>query len=169
MTDHIHYGRRMYEATRRMIAELLAEVAEDGLPGDHYFYITFDTGHPGVDMPQQLFDRYPNEMTIVLQDWFEDLTVTSDRFAVTLNFGDVPSTLVIPFDAMKTFVDPSESFGLKFDSPDANDIQADPGATEVHRAIEKHLNPEPKDDVAETPETADDGGDVVSLDRFRKH
>ena len=91
-------------------------MARDGLPGKHHFFITFDTGHPGVDMSASLRERYPKEMTIVMQDWFTDLAVMKDRFTVTLNFGNVPEPIVIPFEAIKTFVDPSVEFGLRFDA-----------------------------------------------------
>jgi uncharacterized protein len=106
MPKEIDYGRLMHRALRRLIADVLAQVARSGLPGDHHFYITFDTRHPGVDMAASLKERYPEEMTVVMQDWFADLAVMNDRFTVTLNFGGVPEPIVIPFEAIKTFVDP---------------------------------------------------------------
>ena len=106
----------MHKALRQVMAEVLTQVARDGLPGKHHFFITFDTTHPGVDMDGGLRARYPKEMTIVLQEWFEDLAVMKDRFTVTLNFGNVPEPIVVPFDAIKTFVDPSVEFGCKFDA-----------------------------------------------------
>jgi uncharacterized protein len=116
MPKEIDYGRLMHKALRQLISEVLAQVSRNGLPGDHHFYITFDTRHPGVDMAPSLKARYPEEMTIVMQDWFADLAVMKDRFSVTLNFGNVPEPIVIPFDAIKTFVDPSVEFGLRFDA-----------------------------------------------------
>ena len=100
----------MHKAFRQVMAEVLTQVARDGLPGKHHFFITFDTTHPGVDMPAHLRARYPKEMIIVLQEWFEDLAVMKDRFSVTLNFGNVPEPIVVPFDAIKTFVDPSVEY-----------------------------------------------------------
>ena len=108
------------------MAEVLSQVAREGLPGKHHFFITFDTTHPGVDMAASLKARYPKEMTIVLQEWFADLAVMKDRFSVTLNFGDVPEPIVVPFEAVKTFVDPSVEFGLRFDAHE----EARPAASE---------------------------------------
>ena len=115
MPKGFNYGQLMRKAVCGMVAEVLSQVARDGLPGNHHFFITFDTMHPGVDMDPALKERYPKEMTIVLQDWFADLAVMKDRFSVTLNFGNVPEPLVVPFDALKMFVDPSVEFGLRFD------------------------------------------------------
>ncbi|MEL6197565.1 MAG: ClpXP protease specificity-enhancing factor SspB, partial [Pseudomonadota bacterium] len=93
----INYGRIMERAMRTVMAEVLGQVAEDGLPGDHHFYITFDTSHAGVDMPAHLKAAHPGDMMIVMKHWFDDLAVMGDRFQVTLNFSNVPETLVIPF------------------------------------------------------------------------
>ena len=116
MAKAINYGQMMQKAFRQVLADVLSQVARDGLPGKHHFFITFDTTHPGVDMAATLKARYPKEMTIVMQDWFEDLAVMKDRFSITLNFGNVPEPIVIPFEAIKTFVDPSVEFGLRFDA-----------------------------------------------------
>ena len=85
MAKSINYGQLMHKALRGLIAEVLAQVARDGLPGAHHFFITFDTTHPGVDMAASLRERYPGEMTVVLQNQFEDLAVMKDRFSVTLS------------------------------------------------------------------------------------
>jgi hypothetical protein len=159
----INYGRLMHKALRQLISDVLAQVAKHGLPGKHHFYITFDTRHPGVDMARSLKERYPEEMTIVMQDWFADLAVMKDRFSVTLNFGNVPEPIVIPFEAIKTFVDPSVEFGLRFDAHDDGDRS---GADEADRD---------EDDEDDGPETPPPGpgrrgeAEVVSLDKFRKH
>ncbi len=156
MAKGINYGRLMHKALRHLIADVLAQVARDGLPGKHHFYITFETRHAGVDMSPSLQERYPEEMTIVMQDWFSGLAVMTDRFSVTLNFGNVPEPIVIPFEAIKTFVDPSVEFGLRFDA---------------HEEGEGHGELDEADDPpAPTPIKArkTDGG-VVSLDKFRKH
>jgi hypothetical protein len=118
MSKSINYGQLMRNALRQFVADVLSLVARDGLPGKHHFFITFDTSHPGVVMSPSLKARYPAEMTIVLQEWFEDLAVMKDRFSVTLSFGDVPQTIVVPFDAMTTFADPSVEFGVRFDAQD---------------------------------------------------
>ena len=154
-TVRLDYGNLMQKAMRSMMTEVLSQVAETGLPGDHHFYISFDTEHPGVDMPDWLRDSYPDEMTIVLQEWFDNLAVTQDRFSVTLNFSDQAQTLVIPLEAVKTFVDPSVKFGLKFDPQEPDEGVVPP------------VVDEPDDDLTEP---SDGGGtaDVVSLDSFRK-
>ncbi len=154
MTDHFHYGRLMHRAMRGLMAEVLRQVAEDGLPGKHHFFITFATGHPGVDMADHLRARFPEDMTIVLQDWFDDLAVLDDRFAVTLNFGEVPEMLVIPFDSIKTFVDPSVEFGLRFDAQEEAETDEEDAADDA--TGEETQEPVPH-------------GEVVQLDTFRKH
>lgn len=155
MSKAINYGQLMHKALRQLIADVLSQVARTGLPGTHHFFITFDTRHPGVDMADGLRQRYPAEMTVVLQDWFADLAVMPDRFSVTLNFGNVPEPIVIPFEAIKTFVDPSVNFGLRFD------------------AQEEGEEAESLDDDADEPSAGKSGSpgdaEVVSLDKFRKH
>lgn len=154
-SDRLDYGNLMQMAMRTMMAEVLSQVAQTGLPGDHHFYISFDTEHPGVDMPGWLRESYPDEMTIVLQEWFADLAVTPDRFSVTLNFSDQAQTLVIPLAAVKTFVDPSVKFGLKFDPQDPEEDGLPP------------VIPDPEDDNADA-DAPDATAEVVSLDSFRK-
>ena len=156
MTDGINYGHMMHRALQGLLREVLQRVAEHGLPGAHHFFITFDTTHPGVDLADWLRERYPEEMTIVMQEWFDNLTVMDDRFAVTLNFGNSPEPMVVPFDAVRTFVDPSVEFGLRFEAhdapePDSSDADEDPPAEEPPQS---------------RPQNA--GAQVVSLDSFRK-
>ena len=164
MSRYFHYGRLMHKALRGLMAEVLSDVAQNGLRGEHHFFITFDTTHPGVDIPEYLRERHPDEMTIVLQEWFDALSVTSERFAVTLNFNNQPEPLVIPLDAIKTFVDPSAEFGLRFDSADEDEEMA---PDEAVGAITGRVSDE-GDDGDEPPPPNSSGGDVVSLDRFRK-
>ena len=153
MTKAFNYGQLMHKALRGFMADVLTQVARDGLPGAHHFFITFDTTHPGVDMSATLRSRYPSEMTIVLQEWFADLAVMKDRFSVTLNFGNVPEPLVVPFEAIKTFVDPSVEFGLKFDAQEESVEDAEPdAASSMRRTVQRSTE-----------------GEVVSLDKFRKH
>ena len=164
----IDYGRFMAHAMRGVMAEVLGHVAENGLAGDHHFYITFDTTHPGVDLPGWLAERYPEEMTIVMQDWYDDLAVMGDRFRVTLNFSNRPETLVIPFDAVSTFIDPSVRFGLKFDDYDPDDTGEFEGApTEAGQSAEGEGKGESRDEEEES-RSGRGSAEVVSLDTFRK-
>ncbi|MHA6344900.1 SspB family protein [Roseivivax sp. CAU 1761] len=156
MSQGIDYGNLMHRAMRNLIQEVLTGVAAEGLPGEHHFFITFDTGHPDVEIADWLSDRYPGEMTVVMQHWFEDLDVTDEGFAVSLNFGDAPERLYIPYDAIKTFVDPSVEFGLRFETQ-----ESDLGERGPRPAPE----PEAEDDDAPA---AQKEADVVSLDSFRK-
>ncbi len=151
MSETIDYGNLMHDAMRGLIREVLQQVSDHGLPGEHHFFITFDTGHEDVALANWLRDRYPGEMTVVVQHWFENLEVDEDGFAITLNFGDTPEPLYIPYDAISTFVDPSVEFGLRFETQDSED--------EEENDIEA-----PEEDEAEAPEA-----EVVSLDSFRKH
>lgn len=152
MARSIDYGNLMHRAMRSLIQSVLEDVGANGLPGAHHFFITFDTTHPDVAIADWLKARYPNEMTIVIQHWFENLDVTDDGFSVTLNFGNQPEPLVIPFDAVRTFVDPSVEFGLRFES---------------------HTDDEDEDDEDQDDEDDEDppphgAAEVVSLDKFRK-
>ncbi|MFW2587058.1 SspB family protein [Sagittula sp. SSi028] len=157
MSDSIDYGKLMHRAMRGLIHEVLTDVAQNGLPGDHHFFITFDTHHPEVDIADWLTDRYPGEMTVVMQNWYDDLDVREDGFSVTLNFGDAPERLNIPFDSIRTFVDPSVEFGLRFESQDDEDGDDDPTSPDDG----------PEADFEDAPEEQHDA-EVVSLDRFRK-
>ena len=157
MTTEIDYGRLMHRAMRTLIRDVLTEVAANGLPGQHHFFITFDTCAEGVEIADWLRERYPEEMTVVMQHWFDDLEVTDEGFSVTLNFGDAPEPLVIPYDAIQTFVDPSVEFGLRFESQAEEDDEE-----------EDDVAPAPmiEDAEEEAPEHKD--AEVVSLDSFRK-
>ena len=156
MSRSIDYGNLMHRAMRGLIQEVLADVAKTGLPGEHHFFVTFDTMHPDVEMADWLSDRYPGEMTVVIQHWFDNLEVTNDGFTITLNFGDNPETLYIPYDAIKTFVDPSVEFGLRFETQDGPDDTAE------EAPMDEMV--EPQDDTPGTRKEAE----VVSLDQFRK-
>ena len=156
MPKAIDYRQLMHKAFRTVMAEVLSQVAREGLPGNHHFFITFDTTHPGVDMAPALKARYPKEMTIVLQEWFADLAVMADRFSVTLNFGDVPESIVVPFKAVRTFVDPSVEIGFRFEEHEEVDGGTDDGG---------HPGRPPTPPTPLKPGE----GEVVSLDKFRKH
>ncbi|AWI83598.1 hypothetical protein CEW88_07855 [Alloyangia pacifica] len=156
MPGGIDYGNLMHRAMRGLINDVLAGVQETGLPGDHHFFITFDTQHPDVELADWLSDRYPGEMTVVMQHWYEDLEVTEDGFTVTLNFGDAPERLYIPYDAIKTFVDPSVEFGLRFETHEEEDDDDD-----------EPTPPEGGPDDGPR-ETVKQDAEVVRLDSFRK-
>jgi hypothetical protein len=167
MTTGINYGSLMHQAMRGLIRTVLEDVQKDGLPGDHHFFITFDTGHPDVEIADWLSDRYPGEMTVVMQHWFDNLDVAEDGFAVTLNFGDAPERLYIPFDAVLTFVDPSVEFGLRFESSEGE--EDDGAVVSAPRSIKD--TSEMDDDApseTETPAPERKNAEVVSLDTFRK-
>ena len=154
MADEIDYGNLMHNAMRSLIQDVLTEVKNNGLPGEHHFFITFDTNHAGVEMAPWLKDRYPTEITVVMQHWYDDLEVKDDGFSVTLNFGDTPEHLVIPYEAILTFVDPSVEFGLRFETNEEDEDTDDQKPT-----VSKESD---KDD------TKKETGQVVSLDNFRK-
>ncbi len=152
MARSIDYGNLMHRAMRGLIQSVLTDVGKNGLPGAHHFFITFDTTHPDVAIADWLKARYPTEMTIVVQHWFENLNVDDDGFTITLNFGNQPEPMVIPFDAVRTFVDPSVEFGLRFESHSDDEEEADEDSDEG--------------DDDPTPPARD--AQVVSLDKFRK-
>lgn len=114
----IDYEALAQDAMRGVVRAVLARTAKSGLPGDHHFYISFDTQARGVVLSKRLRDKYPEEMTIVLQHRFWDLNVTEDRFEVKLTFDGIPERLVVPFSALKIFFDPSVRYGLQFETPD---------------------------------------------------
>jgi len=114
----LRYDRMVEDALRGVVRQTLTEVAQHGLPTEHHFYVTFETTHRGVEIPDYLRQRYPSEMTIVLQHQFYGLKITETQFSVTLSFNNTPERLVIPFDAIRIFADPSVSFALQFEGPD---------------------------------------------------
>lgn len=150
MSRTIDYGNLMHHAMRGLIQQVLEAVARDGLPGNHHFFITFDTEHPGAEMADWLKSRYQGEMTVVIQNWYENLIVDDNGFAITLNFGDRPEPLYIPFDAIRTFVDPSVEFGLRFETQEATESEDE------------------QDEAEEEDEPVHKDAEVVSLDKFRK-
>ena len=152
MVRSIDYGNLMHRAMCGLIRQVLSDVADEGLPGAHHFFITFDTTHPGVAIADWLRARYPGEMTIVIQHWFESLAVDEEGFSITLNFGNQPEPLRIPFDALRTFVDPSVEFGLRFET---HDEDGDDGGGD-------------DDDGGGDDDPPQREAEVVSLDKFRK-
>jgi hypothetical protein len=150
----IPYDEIVQEALRAVVGRVLGEVEASGrLPGEHHFYITFKTGAPGVDIPRHLSERFPDEMTIVIQNRFWDLKVRDDGFEVGLSFNQAPARLIIPFAAITGFVDPAVNFALQFQA------QPDEGGVQEHDQAE---NDSPR------PEPVEDGSNVVSIDFSRK-
>lgn len=156
--DHIGYAALTQKALRGVVQQVLSKAAQEGLTGGHHFYISFLTQAPGVSVHESLIERFPHEMTIVLQNQFRDLTVTDDFFRVTLSFGGVPRTLTIPFSAIYRFTDPYMHFALEFD------------VTAYDEVDEEGEDGSEPDAEAATPQaaSADDTPKVISLDQFRK-
>lgn len=175
--DHIRYDILAQEALRGVMRKVLAEVARTGLPGNHHFFITFLTGAPGVRISTRLRERYPEQMTIVLQFQYWDLKVTETGFEVGLSFSDIPEKLEIPFSAVRGFYDPSVNFELEFDvkseaSSEAAPVEeAAPKAAEAPKPSKKSEGRKKDAGKAEQAEPAEGptkSADVVSLDAFRK-
>ncbi|MDC7785592.1 ClpXP protease specificity-enhancing factor SspB [Rhodoplanes sp. TEM] len=192
-TDYIRYDILTQNALRGVVRTVLSDAAAKGLPGEHHFYVSFDTRAPGVKLSPRLLAQYPTEMTIVLQHQFWDLTVTEDGFEVGLSFNGIPERLVVPLTAIKGFFDPSVQFGLEFavqsdldaEAPEDEPAQAagppgaKPAGTPRPAALHKRTPPpapEPLPTAANPTAEAGDpppdkpagGGEVVRLDRFRK-
>ncbi len=157
MSRSIDYGNLMHDAMRGLIQKVLTRVSKEGLPGKHHFFITFDTQHPDAELADWLSDRYPGEMTIVLEHWFDGLEVTDEGFSVILNFGDKPEPLYIPYDAIRTFVDPSVEFGLRFETHTDEDDGDDDDDDEAPMEIVEDDEDAPRKEA-----------EIVSLDKFRK-
>ena len=152
--SRIPYDEIVQEALRDVVGRVLHEVAQTGgLPGGHHFYITFQTRFPGVSIPKHLMDRFPDEMTIVIQHRFWDLKVEDDAFSVGLSFGGVPASLHVPFAAVTQFHDPAVEFALTFQ------------ANAVEEPLEEH---EEAENDAPKAESVDDGSNVVSVDFTKK-
>ncbi|WP_201859926.1 SspB family protein [Microvirga soli] len=191
--DLIRYDLLVQDALKGVVRKVLID-AKDGLPGEHHFYISFQTDFPGVRLSNRLREKYPQEMTIVLQHQYWDLNVTEHTFEVGLSFSGIPERLLIPFDALTGFFDPSVQFGLKFDSQDEDEEEAPEAApapqpvrgassepVELKQprkalpATEKPAAAAPKAEQAEAPaeqapesDPASGTAEVVSLDAFRK-
>lgn len=185
MADQIRYDLLTQQALRGVVRTVLTDTAKKGLPGDHHFYISFDTRAEGVRLSDRLRAQYPEEMTIILQHQFWDLKVTDDEIEVGLSFGGIPEKLTVPFDAINGFFDPSVQFGLQFEEviegeerPAPANVQeplatggkkkrqpASPAATGPTEPAQPSA-PAAKREKPEKP--AAGGGEVVRLDRFRK-
>ena len=168
-TDHIRYDVLARDALRGVLRRVLMDAAEHGLPGEHHFYITFQSTADGVKLSPRLMAQYPEEMTVILQHQFWDLVVTEDRFEVGLSFGGVPERLVVPFSSIKSFLDPSVQFGLQFETAETAADTASvnvPAAPAPSALTTSAATPETTDD--EPPAKPSEGAEVVRLDCFRK-
>jgi hypothetical protein len=160
----IPYDEIVQEALRAVVGRVLGEVQREGgtLPGNHHFYITFKTGAPGVNIPNHLKERFPDEMTIVMQNKFWDLAVRDDGFTVGLSFNQIPAKLTIPFAAITAFVDPAVDFGLQFQA----------AVTGIEPAQHEDAENDAPDAEEQAPDggvaPADDGSNVVTVDFGRK-
>ena len=168
-TDHIRYDVLARDALRGVLRRVLTDAAEHGLPGEHHFFITFLSTADGVKLSPRLLAQYPEEMTIILQHQFWDLVVTEDRFEVGLSFGGIPERLVVPFASIKSFLDPSVQFGLQFEPAEtaAETPAAKLPMVPVPAALPV-VAQEPAADSTDEPAKANEGAEVVRLDRFRK-
>jgi uncharacterized protein len=168
-TDHIRYDVLARDALRGVLRRVLIDAAEHGLPGEHHFFITFVSTADGVKLSPRLLAQYPEEMTVILQHQFWDLVVTEDRFEVGLSFNGIPERLVVPFNAIKSFYDPSVQFGLQFETETAIETPA-AGATSAATAASALAAPPapPAPASEEEPPKSGEGAEVVRLDRFRK-
>lgn len=184
--DVLRYDLMVQDALKGVVRKILTEAARDGLPGEHHFYVTFRTEAPGVRMSQRLREKHPEEMTIVLQHQFWDLSVGDHSFEVGLSFSGVPERLLVPFDAISTFFDPSVQFGLKFEAQDQaeeavaaeQDVEVPPPLAKIvpaalpaakgkTPAAEATAAPAKSEPAAEGDDSRS-GAEVVSLDSFRK-
>jgi hypothetical protein len=153
MTDTINYAQMMQKAMQGLMIDVLKKTSINGLPGNHHYFISFKTKSEGVKVADWIKERYPEEMTIVIQHWFDNLDVNDKCFSITLNFGDNPENLTIPWDSILTFVDPSVEFGLRFEGEENKD-------NDIHEEI-------PESNMIEIEEE-DNIAEIVNLDNFRK-
>ncbi len=154
--DLMRYDQLAQNALRGVVRDALRKVVKSGLPGEHHFYIQFNTRYPGVSIGDRLSAKYPREMTVVLQHQFYNLDVNDERFQVELTFDNIPEKLVIPFAAVKGFLDPAVQFGLQFEVVEAEGQGDDAPLPQIEPTAENTLASE-----TDTPK-------VVSLDAFRK-
>ncbi|MCI0432004.1 MAG: ClpXP protease specificity-enhancing factor SspB [Rhodospirillales bacterium] len=157
----LRYDQMVEEALRGVVRKALSQVAENGLPGAHHFYITFETDHPGVSLSDSLRARYPEEMTIILQHQFWGLEVEEDGFSVTLSFNDRHERVGVPFEAITAFADPAVKFGLRFEAQEAI------GATDAGPAAPEPAPVSPKPELQAEPAPGE-GAKIVALETFRK-
>lgn len=163
----LRYDKMVESALRGVVRQAISEVQTKGLPGDHHFYITFMTDYAGVQIPDYLRERYPGEMTIVLQYQFENLTIDENALGVTLSFNNVPERLIVPISAITIFADPSVNFALQF-QPLGDMLDHEEEALAA-LAMDDDGDDEPPKGSKKGKAKSDSGsGEVISLDQFRK-
>jgi uncharacterized protein len=163
--DLMRYDQLAQNALRGVVRDALRKVEKSGLPGDHHFYIAFNTRYPGVSIGDRLAERYPREMTVVLQHQFYNLIVTEERFQVELTFDNIPEKLVVPFASVKGFLDPAVQFGLQFEVVTEEQAADAKPAISPKLTAKEHPTEKAESAAADSAETAPK---VVSLDAFRK-
>ena len=164
MTVTLDYGSIMNTAMRFFVRKVLEKVAKEGLPGDHHFYITLDSAHSELEMASWLREKYPKDITIVMQHWFDNLMVKENGFNVTLNFGNIPESFYIPYEAILTFVDPSVEFGVKFEhtGPKQEKNELNDASQSIDENAEKKVS-------LTNSRTDANNAEIVQLDTFRKN
>jgi uncharacterized protein len=167
--DLMRYDQLAQNALRGVVRDALRRVEKSGLPGEHHFYIQFNTKYPGVNIGARLAERYPREMTVVLQHQFFNLQVTEERFQVELSFDNIPERLIVPFASVKGFLDPAVQFGLQFEVVLAESAEA-AAEQKAKKSTELKLEDKSTEKSSETAadDSAEDTPKVVSLDAFRK-
>lgn len=170
--DFMNYSGMVQDALRGVVRQALTRIATQGLPGNHHLYLSFKTGAPGVDIPEHLHERYPDEMTIVLQHQYWGLKASESEFEVQLNFNKLPERLVVPYTAMTGFFDPSVQFGLQFqpsgeEAPAARPAATAPAETASLSTLRRDETADDKPEP-ETPPPGEKRGEVLTLDAFRK-
>lgn len=194
--DLIRYDILAQEALREVVKKVLKEVSRTGLPGDHHFYITFDTNYAGVRMSDRMKEKYPEEMTIVVQHQYWDLETSDSGFSIGLSFDNIPETMAVPYASIRGFFDPAVQFGLQFDASENDDqgesaenaddatVSALPSPPKVKKiaksksevelkaeeksAAKKEKSKPEKDEKSDEADAEAESADVVSLDAFRK-
>ncbi len=166
--DLMRYDQLTQLALRSVVREALRKVQRSGLPGEHHFYIAFNTKYPGVILSDRIAERYPREMTVVLQHQFWNLIVTDDRFEVELSFDNIPEKLVIPFNSLKGFLDPSVQIGFQFEVVPVEEQEQPDSKTSSDRVPNASDQPEGAASEQGDGDDGDTQAKVVSLDAFRK-
>lgn len=174
--DQINYGKLVDEAMHHIVYKVLKNIEKEGLPHDHHFFISFATKHPEVNISEALRNKYPHEMTVVLQYQFHNLKVDEKGFAVTLSFTGTQESIYVPLVAITTFADPSVQFGLQFrdaesfDKSDINDEDLDMITEEIKRQLEEDMESEKSTRPGFTKASKKSGdNNVISLEDFRKN
>ena len=158
MTLEINYEQLIKNSLKIAIKELLKSVSEKGLPGKHHFFISFITKFPGVEISEWMINDYPNEMTIVIQNWFEDLNVNDEYFSIVLNFRNKPEKMIIPFASIISFSDPSVNFSLQFEAS-------------IKQNLETLIDSKEKDFKSEFSKkelSVEEKNNVIQFEKFKK-